>query len=199
MNRLRNFASIAVAAIWATTMVGAPAAAQSYSQYQPSPAQYASNPQFNDRPGFDLAQVIASVPVYANVPVALPCQATPALLQSQPQMNTGFGAVTGGLVGGAIGRSLGHGGGRVGATVVGALLGTVVGNNIERGQAYGYGQTQQVMMTQQCPTAYQPTLVGYDVTYEYHRMRQTVRMSQNPGPQVQVEVSVRVVGPARSY
>lgn len=119
------------------------------------------------------ARVLASTPVYENLPVQ---QCAPA---GYGGTTNGTGAAIGALLGGLIGSQFGSGSGHAAGAVVGALGGAFLGNAAEA-QQRGYSDG--------CNTAYEPRLVGHDVTYEYAGRQYQARLDQEPGPWLQVPV-----------
>jgi uncharacterized protein YcfJ len=120
------------------------------------------------------ARVLASTPVYENLPVQ---QCAPA---GYGGTTNGTGAAIGALLGGLIGSQFGSGSGHAAGTVVGALGGAFLGNAAEA-QQRGYSGG--------CNTAYEPRLAGYDVTYEYAGRTYQTRLDQDPGQWLQVPVA----------
>lgn len=90
------------------------------------------------------------------------------------------GTLLGGVAGGILGNQVGRGTGRTVATAAGAVGGALAGNAIA-GNMQDRPSCQMVAEQVQVP-------VGYDVTYEFSGQRGQVRMPQQPGPTIVVEV-----------
>ena len=107
------------------------------------------------------------------------------------------GAVVGALVGGVVGNQVGRGHGRDAATALGVVVGAIAGDRIA-GHNDRYEQVQdtprQVSRCQMVNDV-QPRLTGYRVAYDYRGQTYSTVLPQNPGPYLQVRVSVDPVGP----
>jgi len=103
------------------------------------------------------------------------------------------GAVIGGLAGAVVGNQVGNGHGREAATALGAVLGAFTGDRVASrdrgGDRYEQLPARQV---QTCQTVndVQQSLTGYQVAYEYRGQQFTALLPQDPGPNLQVRVSV---------
>ena len=119
--------------------------------------------------------------------------------------------LVGGVIGGVIGNQLGRNssrGGRTGATIAGAIVGSAVANEASartsrhrREPRYHYREPRTVYETrpvERCRTVEtsrsEQRLQHYDVTYRYEGRRYTTRLRRDPGPTLELEVTVR---PAR--
>ena len=101
------------------------------------------------------------------------------------------GAVVGGVAGAVLGNQLGNGHGREAATALGAVLGAFTGDRLaNRDQADRYEQVPRQVQTCQTVNDVQQHLTGYQVTYEYRGQQFTALLPENPGPNLQVRVSV---------
>lgn len=101
-----------------------------------------------------------------------------------------IGTGTGAVLGGVIGHQVGKGRGKDAATVIGALAGGYTGNRIQQGMQERDWKTTTV---NRCSTVnvVKETPVGYDVTYRYNGMENTVRMDHRPsGNRLQVSKQV---------
>lgn len=148
----------------------------------------------------DNARVRSAEPQYENVSV--PREVCRAEWVTEPQRfsrgepNFG-GVVLGGLVGGVVGNQVTRGqGGREAATALGALVGALAGDRIAaRDNRYEPAQEARRQVTR-CHTVsdMQQRLTGYNVAYDYRGQTYTTLMRDNPGPSLQVRVSVDPVG-----
>ena len=153
---------------------------------------------------FDNARVRSAEPQYENV--AVPREECRNEWVNQPQRgysnspNYG-GVVLGALAGGVVGNQVTRGqGGREAATALGALVGAFAGDRIAGNNNYRYEQAQesQRQVTRcQVVNDVQAHLTGYNVAYDYRGQTYTTSMRENPGPYLQVRVSVDPVGPAQ--
>jgi uncharacterized protein YcfJ len=137
----------------------------------------------------ELGNVVSSTPVYASVPVTqLQCVDQPVVYQ---RPTSGAGALFGAIAGAAIGNGLGGGAGRMAATGIGMVTGAAIGDHVEAS-----GTPPVATTVQQCHnvTRYENRPVGYDVVYEYQGMRHSVRLAQDPGSQIALDVSVAPAG-----
>jgi len=126
----------------------------------------------------DYATVLTVQPVRAHT-TTRQCftAAGPGASQGQAMVGTAIGAGLGGL----LGHQVGHGRGNTVATLAGAVGGALVGDQVANTAYSDHQQCQDV-------DAY--NIVRYDVTYEYHGIRETVSMNRDPGPQLPVTVNV---------
>ncbi len=137
----------------------------------------------------EFGNVLSSTPVYASVPVVQQqCVDEPVVYQ---RPNSGAGALLGAIAGAAIGNSVGGGAGRAVATGIGMVTGAAIGDQVEAN-----GSPPVATTAQRCRnvTRYESRPVGYDVVYEFQGVRRSVRLTQDPGSQVALEVSVAPVG-----
>jgi uncharacterized protein YcfJ len=106
-------------------------------------------------------------------------------------VGTGIGAALGGLVG----NQIGGGTGKVLATVAGVAAGGYAGNQVEERMQRGntYTTTEQ-----RCRTVYEPVQrpAGYEVVYELHGQRHSIRMDHDPGSRLPVKDGHVVVAEA---
>ena len=133
--------------------------------------------------------VVSSTPVMHSVPVAQRvCSDQEVVYQQQP---SGAGAVIGAIAGAALGNTIGAGAGRAAATGIGLVAGSAIGNQVE---ANGLPPTTSTVQRCRTVTRYENRLVGYDVVYDYQGVRRSVRLAQDPGPSVALEVNVAPAG-----
>ncbi|MCG8392045.1 MAG: glycine zipper 2TM domain-containing protein [Pseudomonadales bacterium] len=96
------------------------------------------------------------------------------------------GSVIGAVVGGVIGHQFGGGSGKDAATAGGAIAGGVAGNQIQKGmqEKNTYTTTEQ-----RCHTVMEgkSRTEGYDVTYVFNDVEDTIRMENKPGDRLQIE------------
>lgn len=129
----------------------------------------------------EVAQVLRTEPMIDRVAVQNQVcdQAAPA----QPQERGIGGAVLGGLGGAIVGSRFGKGHGRDALTVAGAVGGAVLGDRIQNGGGTAQPACRQV-------TTYQDRTTGYRVTFRYAGRDYTQVLPNDPGPNVNVSVSV---------
>lgn len=150
----------------------------------------------------DQARVISSYPLFEQVAVPrrvcrhVTVPVHPHSAEASPDLG---GAVIGGIAGGLIGSHLGRGDGRVASAAVGALAGTLIGQNLSsRPHGHGHGLEREVS---RCHTVeeWENRITGYQVTYEYGGRFYTTRVPHDPGPFLNVRISVQPVwgGPPR--
>jgi uncharacterized protein YcfJ len=101
------------------------------------------------------------------------------------------GAIVGGVAGAVLGNQVGKGHGREAATAVGAVVGAVAGDrlaNQDRREQYEEAPRQVTS----CRTVNDPQtrITGYRVGYDYRGQHYTTLMREDPGPSLQVRVSV---------
>ncbi len=101
-----------------------------------------------------------------------------------------IGAVTGAVVG----HQFGRGQGREAATAIGAVVGALAGDNMaNRNRWDHHEQVPREVTTCRTVDEVQSHVVAYQVTYEHEGRHFTTVMNENPGPYVQVRVSVDLV------
>jgi len=139
----------------------------------------------------EVGRVISSTPVVEQV--AVPRNVCNVEQVSMQQPKSGAGALMGAIAGGAMGNSVGDGNGRALATGIGLFGGAIMGDRIEGSPA---SHTQHV---QRCATQtfFENRVAGYNVVYDYAGKQYTVRLPQDPGPTIRLNVSP--VGAATSY
>jgi hypothetical protein len=110
---------------------------------------------------------------------------------SVQQPTSGAGALIGAIAGAAIGNSVGSGAGRAAATGIGLIAGSEIGNRAEANGAPVVNGTVQRCRT---VTRYENRTVAYDVVYDYQGVRRSVRLAQDPGERIALEVNVVPAG-----
>jgi uncharacterized protein YcfJ len=130
----------------------------------------------------DMARVLSSTAVMQQVAVPRQvCTTQQVIQQGQP---SGAGAAMGAIAGGAVGNAIGDGSGRAIATMIGLVGGAVLGNRIE-------GTRDEVRNVQQCTTqtSYENRVLHYDVIYEYDNKRYSIKMPNDPGAYVRLQMN----------
>jgi uncharacterized protein YcfJ len=101
------------------------------------------------------------------------------------------GVVLGGVVGGLLGNQVGRGHGREAATAAGAVVGALAGDRLAGGnQPQQYEVVPREVTSCRTVNEVQPRLTGYRVHYDWHGQQYSTFMRDNPGPNLQVRVSV---------
>ncbi len=144
---------------------------------------------------FDNARVRSADPQYEQVTVPREqCSTqwvneTRQVGQSDPHYG---GVIIGGVAGGVLGNQVGKGSGRDAATAIGAVVGAVVGDQIARGNARPQRVETTPRQVTQCQMVneVQTRVAGYRVTYDYRGQTFSTLMREQPGPHLQVRVSV---------
>ena len=133
---------------------------------------------------FEVARVLRSDPIYEHIRTE-DCRNVPvARTQPASDANRLGGTILGGVVGGLLGSQVGGGRGRDVAIAAGAVTGGVIGR-----EAAG-GPTTVTDTQRECRERMEDRLTGYAVTYEYQGRRETVTLPANPGPELQLRVTV---------
>ncbi len=105
------------------------------------------------------------------------------------------GAVVGGVAGALLGNQVGRGHGREAATAVGAVVGAFAADRIANRDRWDqYEEVPREVSTCRTVNEVQTRIVGYQVNYEYRGQHFSTLMRENPGPFLQVRVSVDPVG-----
>jgi uncharacterized protein YcfJ len=101
------------------------------------------------------------------------------------------GALLGGVAGALLGSQVGSGHGKQAATAVGAVVGAFTGDNLANGNAPAAAGTVP-REVQSCHTVneQQTRVSGYRVNYEYRGQHYTTLTHRDPGPSLQVRVTV---------
>jgi uncharacterized protein YcfJ len=137
----------------------------------------------------EFGTVVSSTPVLSSVPVSeRQCFDEPVVHQ---RPGSGGGALIGALAGAAIGNAAGGGAGRAAATGIGMVTGAALGDHIEANNA-----PPVTRMARQCLDVmrYETRNLGYDVVYDYQGVRRSVRLAQEPGSRIPLDVSVTPIG-----
>jgi uncharacterized protein YcfJ len=104
------------------------------------------------------------------------------------------GAVVGGVAGAVLGNQVGKGHGREAATAVGAVVGALAGDHLaNRDRVEQYEVVPREVTSCRTVNDVQTRITGYRVTYDYRGQHYTTIMGENPGPNLQVRVSVEPV------
>jgi uncharacterized protein YcfJ len=131
----------------------------------------------------DVGRVISTQPVVQQISV--PQRVCTNQQVEVQQQKSGAGAVMGAIAGGAIGNQVGRGAGNAAATMIGIMGGAILGDRVE-----GAPPTQ-LQTVQNCTV--QNTLenrtIGYNVVYEFGGKQYAVRMPNDPGPTISLQVS----------
>ncbi len=105
------------------------------------------------------------------------------------------GAVIGGVAGALLGNQVGRGHGREAATALGAVVGAFTGDRMANGdEQVQYQEVPREVTSCRTVNDVQTRVAGYRVDYEYHGQSYTTMLHDNPGPTLQVRVSVDPVG-----
>jgi len=148
----------------------------------------------------DNARVRSSEPQYENVSVPREECTQQYVTETQRTAPSGpsvGGMIVGGVAGGVLGHQVGNGRGRDAATAVGAVVGALAGDRIGRA-TNGPEQVQEVpRQVTSCRTVneVQSRITGYRVNYDYRGQNYTTMMRENPGPNLQVRVSIDPIVP----
>lgn len=131
----------------------------------------------------DVGRVISTQPVVQQISVPRQvCTSQQVEVQAQ---KSGAGAVMGAIAGGAVGNQLGQGAGNAAATMLGIVGGAMLGDRVEG------APPAQLQTVQSCST--QNTLenrtIGYNVVYEFGGKQYSVRLPNDPGPTIALQVS----------
>ena len=140
----------------------------------------------------DTARVRSVQPQYVTVPRQ---QCTSQWISETHRVESrhGYGgALVGGVAGAVLGNQVGKGHGREAATALGAVVGAFAGDRVAHGGHRGERYEQVPRQVQSCQTVneLQQRLTGYQVQYDYRGQSFTALMPQDPGPRIQVRVSV---------
>jgi uncharacterized protein YcfJ len=143
----------------------------------------------------DNARVRAVEPQYEDV--ATPRQeCTTQVVNEQRPIGGGpnyGGAVVGGVVGGLLGNQVGRGHGREAATAAGAVVGAITGDRMANNQPQQYEVVPREVTSCRTISDMQARLTGYRVSYDWRGQEYSTFMRSNPGPTLQVRVSVEPV------
>jgi hypothetical protein len=84
-----------------------------------------------------------------------------------------------------MGNSVGGGGGKAAATMIGIMGGAIVGDSIEGAPAAQFQNMQRCHVQ----NFYENRTVAYNVVYEYAGKQYSVQMPNDPGANIQLQVS----------
>lgn len=141
----------------------------------------------------DTAEVVNTVPVYGSINEPRQQCWTETVTTYQEAPRHYGGTLLGGITGGLIGSTIGDGNGRIAAAAVGAAIGALVGNRADERRNYSTAVPQQVQRCQNVDN-YRQGITGYQVTYNYNGRNSTVILPYDPGPRVNVGISVAGAG-----
>jgi uncharacterized protein YcfJ len=101
------------------------------------------------------------------------------------------GAILGGVAGALLGNQVGKGHGREAATALGAVVGAFSGDALaNRDRVPQYQEVPREVTTCRTVNEAQAHISGYRVGYDYRGHAYTTVLRDNPGPALQVRVSV---------
>ena len=131
----------------------------------------------------DVGRVLSSTPIVQQVGVPRQVCSTEQVAVQSPK--SGAGAVMGAIAGGAMGNAVGRGAGNAAATMLGLVSGAIVGDRIEG------APPAQLQNVQHCSTQtfYENRTVGFNVSYEFGGKEYNVRLPQDPGPSIRLQVT----------
>jgi uncharacterized protein YcfJ len=140
---------------------------------------------------FDTARVRTVEPQYENV--SIPRQeCTRQVVNEVRQVNAApqyGGAIIGGVAGALVGNQVGKGHGREAATALGAVVGAFGGNALANRDAQ-YQEVPREVTSCRTVNDVQTRINGYRVGYDYRGQAYSTILRDNPGPALQVRVSV---------
>ena len=145
----------------------------------------------------DYARVSSAQPQYESISVPRNECSSQVVNEMQPvggQRQYG-GAVIGGVAGALLGNQVGRGHGKEAATAVGAVVGAFTGDRLANADApVAYQQVPREVTSCRTVNEVQTRISGYRVDYEYRGQYYTTMLHENPGPRLQVRVSIDPVG-----
>lgn len=130
----------------------------------------------------DVGRVVSTQAVIQQVSVPQRiCTHQQVEVQAQ---KSGAGALMGALAGGALGNQVGRGTGNAAATMVGIMGGAMLGDRVEGPPA------TQLQTVQNCTiqNTLESRTIGYNVVYEFAGKQYAVRMPNDPGPTIALQV-----------
>jgi uncharacterized protein YcfJ len=141
----------------------------------------------------DHARVRSVEPQYETVTIPRN-ECTTQLVNETRQVGGGQnygGAVVGGVAGALLGNQVGKGHGREAATAVGAVVGAFAGDRVaNQNRQDAYQVVPREVTSCRTVNEVQNRVAGYRVNYDYRGQQYTTMMRDNPGPSLQVRVSV---------
>ncbi len=140
----------------------------------------------------DSAHVRSVDPQYESVSVPREECSSQRVTESRRVGTRDYGGLAlGGVAGAILGNQVGRGHGREAATAVGAVLGAFAGDRISNGDRWEqYEQVPREVTTCRTVSEVQTRIAGYRVNYEYRGQQFTTLMREDPGPSLQLRVSV---------
>lgn len=144
---------------------------------------------------FDNARVRSAEPQYETVNV--PREECSVQVVNETRRVDGAtnygGAIVGGVAGAVLGNQVGKGHGREAATAVGAVVGALAGDRMANQGRDQYQVVPREVTSCRTVTEAQTRLTGFRVHYDYRGQQYSTFMRDNPGPNLQVRVSVEPV------
>lgn len=141
---------------------------------------------------FDTARVRTVEPQYENVTVPRQ-ECSRQWVNEVRQVNAApqyGGVIVGGLAGALVGNQVGRGHGREAATAVGAVVGALGGQALANRDQAQYQEVPREVTSCRTVNDVQTRVDGYRVGYEYRGQAYSTVLRDNPGPALQVRVSV---------
>lgn len=143
----------------------------------------------------DHARVRSVDPQYESVSVPGEECSSRWVSEARPMREREYGgAVVGGVAGALLGNQVGRGHGREAATAVGAVVGAFAGDRIANRDRDQYEEAPREVTTCRRVSDVQTRIAGYRVIYEYRGQQFSTLMREDPGPHLQVRVSVDPIG-----
>lgn len=144
---------------------------------------------------YDTARVRSVEPQYESVSVPREECNTQWVNEARRVQGRDYtGAIVGGVAGGVLGNQVGKGHGREAATALGAVVGAFTGDRIANNDRLEqYEQVPRQVTTCRTVSDVQTRIAGYRVVYDYRGHAYTTMMHEQPGPHLQVRVSVEPV------
>lgn len=144
---------------------------------------------------FDNARVRSAEPQYETMTVPREECSTQVVNETRRvDGGTNYGGVVvGGVAGAVLGNQVGKGHGREAATAVGAVVGALAGDRIANQGREQYQVVPREVTSCRTVNETQTRLTGYRVNYDYRGQQYSTFMRDNPGPSLQVRVSVEPV------
>jgi uncharacterized protein YcfJ len=104
------------------------------------------------------------------------------------------GAVVGGVAGALLGHQVGGGHGKEAATAVGAVVGAFTGDRLANGdRTEQYVEVPRDVTSCRTVADVQTRIAGYRVNYDYRGQHYSTVLPRDPGPELQVRISVEPI------
>jgi uncharacterized protein YcfJ len=140
---------------------------------------------------YDYAPVLDAIPIVEEIEV--PVQREHCQRVHVPARHGRYSytpTIVGGIIGGAIGSQIGSGDRRRVAAIAGTLLGASIGNDFQHHhRRVSRRPVQRCEVIEEYDT--QEQVVGYRVKYRYQGHTFVTRMTEDPGEEVRIRVSLR--------